>query len=66
MTTGVTEDFKSSRFKLYDCFPNPVKADVNIGFRINSKEHVKLSLLDSQGRQLSLLMMEEKEEENTL
>jgi uncharacterized protein (DUF1501 family) len=62
VTTGVTEDFKSSRFKLYDCFPNPVKGDVNIGFRINSRAHVKLSLLDSQGRQLGLLMDEEKEE----
>ena len=62
ITAGITEDFKSSRFKLYDCYPNPVKGDVNIGFRINGKAHVKLSLLDSQGRQLRLLMDEEKEE----
>lgn len=62
VTTGVTEDFKSSRFKLYECFPNPVKGDVNIGFRINSRAHVKLTLLDSHGRQLGVLMNEEKDE----
>lgn len=60
--SGLTEDFKSSRFKLYECYPNPVKGDVNIGFRINSRVHVKLTLLDSQGRQLGVLMNEEKDE----
>jgi hypothetical protein len=59
--TGVSEDFISSRFELYDCVPNPVKGDVRIGFRINGKTHVKLSLLDIQGRPLSVLMDEERE-----
>jgi uncharacterized protein (DUF1501 family) len=61
VVTGVQEDFKSSRFKLYECYPNPVKGDVNIGFRINAKAHVKLSLLDAQGKQLNMLMDEERE-----
>lgn len=62
VVSGVTEDFKNSRFKLYECFPNPVKGDVNIGFRINARSNVKLTLLDSQGRQLGILMNEEKDE----
>jgi uncharacterized protein (DUF1501 family) len=61
VVTGVHEDFRTSRFKLYDCFPNPVKSEVNFGFRINAKSNVKLTLLDSQGRQLNVLMDEEKE-----
>lgn len=56
------EDFKSSRFKLYEVFPNPVKTEANIGFRINSKSHVKIALLDSQGRELQVLMNEDREE----
>jgi len=60
--SGVKDDFKTSRFTLYNCYPNPVKGDVNIGFRINVKSHVKLTLLDSQGRALSVLMNQEKEE----
>ncbi|HMJ68675.1 MAG TPA: DUF1501 domain-containing protein [Cyclobacteriaceae bacterium] len=59
--TGVTDDFYSSRFQLYDCVPNPVKGDVQIGFRINGKSHVKLSLLDVQGRAVSVLLDEERE-----
>jgi uncharacterized protein (DUF1501 family) len=61
VVSGVQENFKQQRFMLYDCYPNPVKGDVNIGFRINGKAHVKLSLLDSQGRQLGMLMDEEQE-----
>jgi hypothetical protein len=60
--SGVKDDFNTSRFTLYNCYPNPVKGDVNIGFRINVKSHVKLTLLDSQGRMLSVLMNQEKEE----
>lgn len=56
------EDFKSSRFKLYEVFPNPVTTEANIGFRINSSAHVKVALLDSQGRELKVLMNEDKEE----
>jgi uncharacterized protein (DUF1501 family) len=59
--TGVTDDFYASRFQLYDCVPNPVKSDVQIGFRINGKSHVKLSLLDVQGRSVSVLLDEERE-----
>ncbi len=61
VVSGIDE-FQSSRFKLYECFPNPVKGDVNIGFRINARSHVKLTLLDSQGRQLGILMNEDKDE----
>jgi hypothetical protein len=46
---------------LYDCFPNPVKGDVNIGFRINSTLHVKLALLDVEGRPLTVLLDEQRE-----
>jgi len=59
--SGVQEDFRSQRFKLYDCFPNPVKGDVNIGFFMNAKGNVKLSLLDSQGRSLKVLIDEDRE-----
>jgi hypothetical protein len=61
VTTGLHEDFRAQRFQLYDCFPNPVKGDVQIGFRINGKSHVKLSLLDAQGRPVSVLLDEERE-----
>ncbi|HZY80920.1 MAG TPA: DUF1501 domain-containing protein [Cyclobacteriaceae bacterium] len=61
ITTGLGDDFRASRFQLYECFPNPVKTDVNIGFRINSTVHVKLSLLDVEGRPLTVLLDEQRE-----
>ncbi len=61
VVTGIHEDFRTNRFKLYECFPNPARGEVNFGFRINATSNVRLTLLDSQGRQLNVLMDEEKE-----
>ncbi len=55
ITTGVHEQFRESRFSLYDCYPNPVRGEVNIGFRINAAAHVRLTILDIQGREVSVL-----------
>lgn len=62
VVSGLADDFRSQRFQLYDCFPNPVKGDVQIGFRINGRSHVKLSLLDVNGRPLSILLDAERDE----
>ena len=61
IVSGTHEDFLAQRFQLYDCFPNPVKGEVQIGFRINSRLHVTLSLLDVEGRPVSVLLDADRE-----
>ncbi|TAH26690.1 MAG: DUF1501 domain-containing protein [Cytophagales bacterium] len=43
------DDFFNTRFKLFECFPNPVKSNAVIKYYINSDADVKLSLIDING-----------------
>lgn len=59
--SGVTESFINDRFKLFDCTPNPVKDIVTIGYRINSRVHVKLDILDIQGKPVQAVVDAEQD-----
>jgi len=59
--SGVKENFINTRFTLLDCYPNPARIQTSIGFRINSGNHVKLSLMDARGLVLQNLVDEIKE-----
>jgi len=54
--SGVEKDFINTRFSLYDCYPNPATHQTTIGFRINAENHVALSLHDSNGRVLKMIL----------
>ena len=64
-TGGVTwvEEPKSapSLFHLGQNYPNPVAASTNIPFSITKQEHVTLSVHDILGRQVAVLVDEERE-----
>ncbi|MDW8331726.1 MAG: DUF1501 domain-containing protein [Cyclobacteriaceae bacterium] len=51
------DSFIDARFYLGDCYPNPAKAEtfVYIPYRVNATIHVKIELLDAQGRSSKLV-----------
>ncbi len=61
VVSGLNENFINNRFSLGDCYPNPAKSQIEIGFRINAPAHVQMNLLDINGRQLRNLLNEERE-----
>lgn len=60
--SGVQENFINSRFNLEDCYPNPATEFTTIKFKINTTNHVTLSLSDNQGRLIQTLLQEERNE----
>jgi uncharacterized protein (DUF1501 family) len=59
--SGVTENFINDRFRLFDCTPNPVRDVVTIGYRINTRTHVQLNIIDTQGRLVKNAVDEEQD-----
>jgi uncharacterized protein (DUF1501 family) len=55
IVTG-SEGFVSSRFALEDCYPNPVRDIVTIRFKVNSADMVYVDLLDSNGKNVKVLV----------
>ena len=56
---GITSSkvaFFHDRNHLKDCYPNPVSDHVTIDYRINSKQHVKLRIMDAMGREVKVLV----------
>lgn len=49
-------NFIETRFRLYDCYPNPVKENVTIHFRTNHTDNVKVSLYNAQGKEVKVLI----------
>lgn len=51
-TITSNDSFVDSRFYLGDCYPNPARQDstIVIPYRINTNMHVRIDLLDAQGR----------------
>lgn len=45
-----SDDFLRARFRLDSPYPNPAQEQANIRFRINAGSHVKLSLLNVEGK----------------
>lgn len=60
--SGVQENFINNRFNLKDCYPNPATEFTTIKFKINTTNHVTLSLSDNQGRLIQTLLQEERNE----
>lgn len=60
--SGVQDNFISERFELKDCFPNPAKGSTTIGYRLNNTNQVNLTLLDSTGRIIKVLVNSQQEE----
>lgn len=60
--SGVQENFINNRFNLEDCYPNPATEFTTIKFKINTTNHVTLSLSDNQGRLIRTLLQEERNE----
>lgn len=60
--SGVQENFINNRFNLEDCYPNPATEFTTIKFKINTTNHVTLSLSDNQGRLIQTLLQEERNE----
>ncbi|CAN5266124.1 hypothetical protein BH09BAC3_BH09BAC3_23300 [soil metagenome] len=59
--SGVGESFISERFALLNCHPNPARESTNIGFRINSTRQVAISLFDTSGQLMKIVLDEERE-----
>ncbi|MEQ9165241.1 MAG: DUF1501 domain-containing protein [Fulvivirga sp.] len=55
-----TEGFFNNRFNLNDLYPNPAKDFVNINFKINTENNVKIMLLNADGKQVATLMDERR------
>lgn len=56
--TSTQSDFINARFALNECYPNPANEYTHIDFKINSTGQVNLQLLDTQGRQIKVLLDE--------
>ena len=50
------ESFISRRNYLRDCYPNPVKKETTMTFRISQQGPVTITLLDTQGREVMTLL----------
>lgn len=49
-------DFVAERFRLDDCYPNPVRNQVQFSFHINSPAQVRLGLYTLQGQLVKVLL----------
>ncbi len=58
--SGVQDDFINERFSLQECYPNPAKETTTIAFKINSTSLVSLTLMDSKGTLVKILIEEEQ------
>ena len=56
--TGTTEAFLNTRNFLEDCYPNPVSQSTVFGFRISSRNRVKLEITDIKGRSVQTVLDE--------
>jgi uncharacterized protein (DUF1501 family) len=53
-----SEGFVSSRFTLEECYPNPAKEKTTIHFRVNAAYHVKIDLVDLNGKTVRVIVNE--------
>ncbi len=56
--TGLKQEFLNKRNYLATCYPNPVKDQTTFSFRINSAGHVRLEVMDIQGRLVKIVLDE--------
>ena len=50
------EGFIGDRFALRDCYPNPAKGKTTLHFLLNSSYQVTVNLMNSQGKQLKVMV----------
>ena len=43
-------------FALESIFPNPVRTDANVAFRLERAEHVRIAVYDLRGREVAVLL----------
>ncbi|MEI6434602.1 MAG: fibronectin type III domain-containing protein [Bacteroidota bacterium] len=59
--TGIDEpDFSSDKFKLLQNYPNPFRASTEVGYKLKSKAHVSITVLNMFGEEVATLVNEEK------
>lgn len=54
-TILASDDFSTTRFNLYDCYPNPAKGKATFRFRITTPADTQLVLMDSHGIPVKLV-----------
>jgi hypothetical protein len=59
-TTGIPEQNAPTSFQLEQNFPNPFNPTTTIGFQISTQSHVRLKVTDILGREMAILVNEQK------
>ncbi|MDW7694922.1 DUF1501 domain-containing protein [Flammeovirgaceae bacterium SG7u.111] len=50
-----TDEFFNERFRLDTCYPNPVRTETKISWKINTPANVTLSLFDNSGKKVKVI-----------
>ncbi len=58
------ESFNPGSFKLYQNYPNPFNPITTINYTLNTRSYVSLKVFDSLGREVAVLVSEEKDKGN--